>query len=92
MDPKNPLSPFQGGRTTPRRRPPGTKIPWSQEETDALEQGMHIFGNDWKAIKDHFRVVLSRRTNVNLKDRARNIKRKLLKLGSPLGIWQNACN
>lgn len=92
LDPKNPLSPFQSGRTTPRRRPPGTKVPWTQDETDALEQGMNIFGNDWKAIKDHFRDVLSRRSNVNLKDRARNIKRKLGKSGLPLGIWANACN
>ena len=92
LDPTKPLSRFQAGQTTPRRRPPGTKVPWTDEETAALEQGMNIFGNDWKAIKDHFREVLVRRTNVNLKDRARNIKRKLLKMGSPLGIWANACN
>jgi hypothetical protein len=92
LDPTKPLSRFQAGQTTPRRRPPGTKVPWTDEETAALEQGMNIFGNDWKAIKDHFREILVRRTNVNLKDRARNIKRKLLKMGAPLGIWANACN
>jgi hypothetical protein len=92
LDPTKPLSRFQAGQTTPRRRPPGTKVPWTDEETAALEQGMNIFGNDWKAIKDHFREILVRRTNVNLKDRARNIKRKLVKMGAPLGIWANACN
>jgi hypothetical protein len=92
LDPKKPLSPFQAGRTTPRRRPPGIKTPWTQEETDALQRGMEIFGNDWKAIKDHFSQVLHRRSNVNLKDRARNIKRKLLKAQQPLGVWASACN
>lgn len=92
LDPTRPLSRFQAGQTTPRRRPPGIKVPWTDEETAALEQGMNIFGNDWKAIKDHFKEVLIRRTNVNLKDRARNIKRKLIKMGAPLGIWANACN
>jgi hypothetical protein len=92
LDPMKPLSRFQAGQTTPRRRPPGTKVPWTDEETAVLEQGMNIFGNDWKAIKDHFSDVLFRRTNVNLKDRARNMKRKLIKMGAPLGVWQNACN
>jgi hypothetical protein len=92
LDPTKPLSRFQAGQTTPRRRPPGVKVPWTEEETATLEQGMHIFGNDWKAIKDHFKDVFTRRTNVNLKDRARNIKRKLIKMGAPLGIWANACN
>jgi hypothetical protein len=92
LDPTKPLSRFQAGSTVPRRRPPGVKVPWTEEETAALEQGMNIFGNDWKAIKDHFKDILARRTNVNLKDRARNIKRKLIKMGAPLGIWQNACN
>jgi hypothetical protein len=92
LDPTKPLSRFQAGSTVPRRRPPGVKVPWTEEETAALEQGMNIFGNDWKAIKDHFKDILTRRTNVNLKDRARNIKRKLIKMGAPLGIWANACN
>jgi hypothetical protein len=92
LDPTKPLSRFQAGSTVPRRRPPGVKVPWTEEETAALEQGMNIFGNDWKAIKDHFKDVLTRRSNVNLKDRARNIKRKLIKMGAPLGIWANACN
>lgn len=92
LDPTKPLSRFQAGSTTPRRRPPGVKVPWTEEETATLEQGMNIFGNDWKAIKDHFKDVFTRRTNVNLKDRARNIKRKLVKMGAPLGIWANACN
>jgi hypothetical protein len=92
LDPTKPLSRFQAGSTVPRRRPPGVKVPWTEEETATLEQGMNIFGNDWKAIKDHFKDVFTRRSNVNLKDRARNIKRKLIKMGAPLGIWANACN
>lgn len=64
---------------------------WTVEETDALEQGMELFSNDWKKIKDHFSETLSRRTNVNLKDRARNVKRKRIKEGLPLGIWHIAC-
>ena len=64
---------------------------WTQEETNALEKGMQMFKNDWKAIKHHFNETLHRRTNVNLKDRARNVKRKLIKEKLPLGIWHLAC-
>lgn len=64
---------------------------WTEEETNALEEGMELYGNDWKTIKEHFSQTLSRRTNVNLKDRARNVKRKRIKENLPLGIWHLAC-
>lgn len=64
---------------------------WTQEETDALEKGMEMFGNDWKTIKNHFSETLKKRSNVNLKDRARNVKKKRKKEGLPLGIWDLAC-
>ncbi len=90
LDPTKPLSPYQN-KPFPRRRPPGVKKPWTKEETDALEKGMIIFGNDWKAIKAHFSEELANRTNVNLKDRARNVKKKLQRTGADLGIWDKAC-
>lgn len=90
LDPTKPLSPYQN-REFPRRRPPGQKKPWTDAETEALEKGMIIFGNDWKAIKAHFSMELAARTNVNLKDRARNVKKKLQRTGAPLGIWEKAC-
>ena len=64
---------------------------WTEAETDALEKGMEMFGNDWKTIRDHFSKTLERRSNVNLKDRARNVKRRRIKEGIPLGIWHLAC-
>ena len=90
LDPSNPLSPYQT-KKFPRRRPPGQKKPWTEEETNALEKGMKIFGNDWKAIKSHFSQELTIRSNVNLKDRARNVKRKLERMELDLGIWKLAC-
>ena len=70
---------------------PGQKRPWTVEENKCLEDGMALFGNDWKAIKAHFPEGLAIRSNVNLKDRARNIKRKLVKQGAELGVWATAC-
>jgi hypothetical protein len=79
---------FSSGSTEKKTRLGGM---WTQEETDALEKGMEMFGNDWKTIKNHFSETLKKRSNVNLKDRARNVKKKRKKEGLSLGIWDLAC-
>nr|KAJ3405899.1 hypothetical protein HK105_003645 [Polyrhizophydium stewartii] len=65
------------------RRP---RLPWSLAETDALEEGIRLFGFAWVKILKHF-TILSDRTQVDLKDRARVMRRKYERLGEDPGIW-----
>jgi hypothetical protein len=51
---------------------------------------METFGNDWVAIKSFYSLELTERSNVDLKDRARNVKNMLKREKQDLGIWENA--
>ncbi|KAJ3024774.1 UNVERIFIED_CONTAM: hypothetical protein HDU68_007786, partial [Siphonaria sp. JEL0065] len=46
---------------------------WSLDEEQALIDGVHKFGKKWREIQNSY-PVLHRRTNVNLKDKARQLK------------------
>jgi hypothetical protein len=66
------------------------RVEWSQEELDLLEEGMEKFGTNWSLILDMSSGPLQNRTNVQLKDKARNEKRRREREGIPLGIFQKA--
>ena len=54
------------------------RVRWSAEEEEALIEGYrlyHKFSNVWKLIKAKFPDVLRNRSNVDLKDKFRNLKR-----------------
>jgi len=64
--------------TVPDKKTTGSKrtraIRWSPKETDCLAQGVAMFGvGSWLKIKNHFQNQLASRTNVDLKDRWRNV-------------------
>ncbi|KAJ3196437.1 hypothetical protein HK101_008944 [Irineochytrium annulatum] len=67
---------------------------WTNLEVAALEEGMNRFGPDWKKIVAVYGTTgtgeLAGRTNVNLKDKARNVKRDRLKQGLDLGAFEDA--
>ncbi|KAJ3322936.1 hypothetical protein HDV06_002595 [Boothiomyces sp. JEL0866] len=63
---------------------------WTDEETDALREGMQQYGNDWVTIQKHYSHILKDRHPVSLKDRARSMRRILTREGKPLGVWENA--
>lgn len=49
---------------------------WTELETECLIHGVTLFGRQkykWKCIKNHFKVELQSRSNVDLKDRWRNL-------------------
>ncbi|KAJ3262503.1 hypothetical protein HK103_000032 [Boothiomyces macroporosus] len=62
---------------------------WTDEETEALREGMEQFGNDWVTIQKHYSHILKDRHPVSLKDRARSMRRILTREGKPLGVWEN---
>ncbi|CAI5730887.1 unnamed protein product [Hyaloperonospora brassicae] len=62
------------GRPTGRRK----RVRWSAEEEEALIEGYrlyHKYSSVWKLIKTKFPDVLRNRSNVDLKDKFRNLKR-----------------
>ncbi|KAE9362138.1 hypothetical protein PF008_g345 [Phytophthora fragariae] len=62
------------GHRAPRRKP----VRWSAEEEAALIQGYRLYqaySNVWVLIKTKFPVVLRNRSNVDLKDKYRNLVR-----------------
>lgn len=71
---------------------------WGPAEIQALEEGLEKYGRTAYAdiLRDHngspgsLDDVLRYRTQVNLKDKARNEKLKRLKLGLDLGPWAHA--
>jgi len=65
-------------------------VKWMQEELNELEEGMKKFGTNWSHILDMADGPLKTRTTVQLKDKARNEKRRREREGIPLGIFQNA--
>ena len=50
------------------------RVPWSKEEEDNLIAGYKRFGNNWVKILQHYKF--NNRTNVNLKDKVRNLQKK----------------
>ncbi|GAA5970962.1 hypothetical protein JCM3765_007620 [Sporobolomyces pararoseus] len=72
------------------RNGPGGKIPWTSEEERLLIHLVEEHGQDWKKMialhgkKGTASRVLQNRNNVSLKDKAVNIKKKLLQSGQPI--------
>ncbi|KAJ3276335.1 hypothetical protein HDV01_004958 [Terramyces sp. JEL0728] len=62
---------------------------WTDEETEALREGMEQYGNDWVTIQKYYGHILKERHPVSLKDRARSMRRILTREGKPLGVWEN---
>jgi len=61
------------------KRGPGQKVPWSDEETQALLEGVERWQvGKWSAIKDDpdFGPFLAQRTTVDMKDKFRNLLAK----------------
>ncbi|CAA7032341.1 unnamed protein product [Microthlaspi erraticum] len=58
--------------TSPVRRP---KKFWTPEEVEALREGVKDFGKSWKDIKNANPAVFAERTEVDLKDKWRNLVR-----------------
>jgi hypothetical protein len=69
---------------------------WTQEEIHALEQGLKDHGSSWVLIlRDHGKrgrrsQALINRSQVDLKDKARNIKLQLLRDKKELGVFEYA--
>ncbi|KAJ1793251.1 hypothetical protein LPJ59_004743 [Coemansia sp. RSA 2399] len=70
---------------------------WTRAEEECFVRAMHEYGNGWTAILSEHGVngtvdrVLAKRNRENLKDKARNIKIRLMREGKPLGPFSNAC-
>lgn len=60
---------------------------WTPNEVEALEEGVRRFGRRWARIKKEYPVALERRSQVQLKDKARNIVRALQREGKDLGVF-----
>lgn len=48
-------------------KPKRQRVPWSEEEKDAIKEGFKQFGYSWVKIKDAYDDVLHNRTNVQIK-------------------------
>ena len=64
---------------------PRTKRMWTEEETDMLKHGLQMYGHNWKQIALHYSIL--GRTPVQLKDRARNVRKIMIANEMPLGVW-----
>ncbi|KAJ6114873.1 hypothetical protein N7486_000651 [Penicillium sp. IBT 16267x] len=81
-------------RNISRQRPPGKGGKWSQAEDDRLLQGLAVHGNSWATILREDSIcpesdggpvfMLRQRSQVDIKDRARVLKRRMEKAGQPL--------
>ena len=60
---------------------------WTEEETITLEEGIRHCNTSWSDIKKRYPTILANRTPVNLKDKARSIRRQLERAGEPLGVF-----
>ncbi|CAN8253163.1 unnamed protein product [Cochlearia groenlandica] len=70
--PKSPnVSPMKKGSSNIRR----PKKFWSLEEVEALREGVKEYGKSWKNIKNANPAVFGERTEVDLKDKWRNLVR-----------------
>ncbi|KAI9296801.1 hypothetical protein K502DRAFT_323581 [Neoconidiobolus thromboides FSU 785] len=69
-----------------------SRTPWKEEETNALEEGIKIYGKEWKKIIEDDKSkgnksVLFKRDNIALKDKAKNEYNRRLKEKQPLGVY-----
>lgn len=67
--------------------------PWTDDEVNALKRGLsHYNAPLWAAIRLYVHPALQKRTNMQLKDKARTELKKLERQGkterSQLGVWQ----
>ncbi|KAK9722205.1 TTAGGG repeat binding factor [Basidiobolus ranarum] len=89
-------APREREHSSSRRKAKG-KAPWTQDELDALYEGMRMFGTAWSTVLSHFgeKGVIDQRlrgrTQVQLKDKARNERRRREKVGLPLDVFEEAC-
>ncbi|KAF0509109.1 myb DNA binding protein [Gigaspora margarita] len=66
---------------------------WSNEEIQALEDGMREFGTHWARILEKHGTSngpLKHRSQVQLKDKARNEKQRRMKAGMDVGVFAQA--
>jgi hypothetical protein len=69
------------------------RIKWSEEELQALEGAMRVHGNKWAAILADYGAIgrinrlLANRSQINIKDKARNERSRRERAGVPLGVW-----
>lgn len=67
---------------------------WTRDEVKALEEGLQQYETEWSTILSAYKTRFHpSRTAVDLKDKARNEKRRLLKMHdlSDVGAWDAAC-
>ncbi|KAI9311997.1 hypothetical protein BX666DRAFT_2031568 [Dichotomocladium elegans] len=62
--------------------------PWTDEELDALSEGMRVYGPQWATIKREYSDALRARSNIDIKDKVRNIVKQRQLDGLPLDHWQ----
>ncbi|KAJ2552624.1 hypothetical protein EV175_003245 [Coemansia sp. RSA 1933] len=73
------------------------RIRWTLAEEECFVRAMYEHSNGWTAILKKHGVngtvdhVLAKRNRENLKDKARNIKLRLMREGKPLGPFSAAC-
>ncbi|CAG8591717.1 1209_t:CDS:10, partial [Diversispora eburnea] len=79
---------LNGGVTKSNSKSRKSRSEWSQSELNALIEGMKEFGTAWAQIKVKYSSVLSKRTQVHLKDKARSEKERRIKSNYPLGIFE----
>ncbi|CAG8734552.1 16451_t:CDS:2 [Dentiscutata erythropus] len=66
---------------------------WTSEELQALEDGMREYGTHWVRILEKHGTSngpLKNRTQVQLKDKARNEKQRRMKAGMDVGVFAQA--
>lgn len=68
-------------------RPARTRKLWTDEESKALEEGIALYGHDWVAIHKSYPDILRDRSPVNLKDRARSLRRIREREGTAPGTY-----
>ena len=73
------------GETDPKFKPARGKRMWTDEETEILRIGVGIYGTNWKSIKEAYPQL--DRTPMQLKDRARSVRKILEAQGKPLMEW-----
>ncbi|KAI7882612.1 hypothetical protein K492DRAFT_58613 [Lichtheimia hyalospora FSU 10163] len=61
---------------------------WTDEEIAALDEGLRLYNKRWAFIKTRYPNALSNRTNVQLKDKARNVARQRQRDGVPLEHYE----
>lgn len=75
-------------RQHPQYALPRGRIKWTDEEVDALDRGMCIFGRKWSKIlraDEESERILCNRSKVDLKDKARVERRRREREGLPMG-------